>query len=359
MLIIFIGAISQSKLKGNTRTKAFTLLIPAKDEAQNISRCLDAILDQDYDLNEVEIIVLDDNSSDDTISNAQEYQSKFPSFRVHSVDQRTSLHGKANAVNEGIKLATQEIILICDADCAPNPKLFQMLISQFSEKVGVVGGITLLNEKLIKNKLFGILQNVDWVFLLGTGSGAAGAGFPISCIGSSLAFRKKAYYDVGGYEKIPFSITEDLALYKTIARKTDWEFRAPLNPEAINWSIPMTDFNSFYRQRKRWLFGSFDLNFFGGITLAAAVLMHIFPLIHFIIYPNSSLSLYAILTVFSIDFISISASLIFLNQKKYIVFLPLYFLYYLFNSIMMQYVLLFDRKVKWKNRSYSKKGLIK
>ena len=234
-----------------------------------------------------------------------------------------------------------------------------MLISQFEENVGVVGGITLLNEKLIRNKLFGVFQNIDWIFLLGTGAGAAGAGFPISCIGSSLAFRKKAYYDVGGYEEIPFSITEDLSLYKSIARNTNWEFKAPLNPESINWSIPMTNFISFYRQRKRWLFGSFDLNFFGGITLAAAVLMHIFPLIHFIVYPESNLSLYGLLTVFSVDLITISSFLIFLKQTKYIVFVPLYFLYYIINVLIMPFVLIFDRKVKWKNRTYSKKGLLK
>ena len=108
------------------------------------------------------------------------------------------------------------------------------------------------------------MQNLDWIMLQGFASGSVGINKPISCIGSNFAFRKSAYYDVGGYESLPFSITEDLLLYKTISLKTKSKFVYPLNAQAqlmlVNQWIA---FKSLYQQRKRWAIGSLGIGGFG------------------------------------------------------------------------------------------------
>lgn len=351
MGVLFIAALRKNKNK-NAETEKFSILVPAKDEATRIGACLAALAAQNFPKSDYEVIVLNDNSADNTSEVASASTADGFALRVVSVEQNKTLVGKANAINQGVALAHHSIVVICDADCEPNANWLKCISRQFAPQIDVVSGFTLLGRD--KKTLFGQLQNIDWIYLLGIGAAAARLGFPISCIGSNLAFRKSIYERVGGYEKLKFSITEDLSLYKAFAKENPRGFSFAVDAESINWSHPMNTISEFYAQRKRWVLGSFDLNILGGMLLSLALLAHLLPA-YAAVASNNVAGISALL---AIDFIVLSGFFIRLKQYILICLTPFYMIFYFFNLFAIPVVLLFARRVEWKGRVYNRKGVV-
>ncbi len=324
MLYLAFGAAKQTESDSIASDIAFTVIVPAKDEAENIAQCLDALMNQSFSSAKYEVLVMDDSSADETAAIAEAFLQKHRNISVHHVQENKTLVGKSNAIDQGIAFAKNEIIAICDADCEPNKDWLLCLAKQFKKNINVVSGFTLLAEN--KVSLFGKLQNIDWIYLLGIGASAAKLAHPISCIGSNLAFRKETYFAVGGYKKIGFSITEDLALYKTMGKYNPKAFAFDILPESINWSKPMKSYKEFYKQRKRWVLGSFDLNIVGGLLLASALLAHLIPVLS-AIYTGNIIALSAMIAIDSIVLYSFFSRL---KQRSLVFYLPVYFLFYFF-----------------------------
>lgn len=356
--LLLFGAFKQSSTHSQKQELKLSLIIPAKDEAANIESCLHAILNQNYNLELLDILLMDDASEDETVQIAKKFQEKFPHFRIERVEQNETLVGKSNGMDQGIEKAKHEIIVFCDADCEPNPDWLQTIANEFSDEISVVSGFTLLKTK--GAGLFAYLQNIDWIFLLGVGSSTVALNRPISCIGSNLAFRKRSYQEIGGYKSLEFSITEDLSLYKSMAKERKNKFAFPLDAASINWSQAMSSFKDFYKQRKRWVMGSFDLSIFGGFLLTGALAAHLLSIVSFIFFliHQNSMELLPFLSVFLCDVLLLSFYFYQLKQMKLILFLPIYFIFYLFNSLCIPFIMLFDRNVEWKNRHYNRKGVI-
>src|SRR4030095_7025838 len=109
---------------------------------------------------------------------------------------------------------------------------------------------------VIKPKnLFWGLQSVDWLYLLSVASGGDGIRIPISCVGNNMSYRKKAYDEVGGYEKIPFSVTEDFMLLQKIHKDAGYNTKFPVNDETKNITLPCLTINQLLSQKKRWAAG--------------------------------------------------------------------------------------------------------
>ena len=354
IIYLFFGSIKGKNAEVKGDQPYISVLVPAKNEELNIRDCLNAIAKQSYPVDKFEVLILDDESEDATSEIAAELTKKYSNFHLVNINEefKPNLQGKTRVIDYGIDLAKHDIILMTDADCMPHPEWIASHAEMYNEKVGMVAGITVLDESYGHSKLFSILQSIDWIFLLGSGAASSGFNNHISCIGSNISFRKKAYFDVGGYENLPFSITEDLLLFKTIAKKTNWQVIFPLKKSILNISKPMQSFKEYYQQRKRWVFGSRDLNFMGTVLLSTAILAHLFAA------TTAFYSLKQLVSIFILDSFIVLNFLMSLKLKKYIPYLPVYFGFYLVNVMMLIYVSIFDRTVIWKNRRYNRKGEI-
>ena len=111
-----------------------------------------------------------------------------------------------------LKLSKGEIILTTDADCVVSPKWAKTIASYYQKDVVMVCGYT--NQKA--ENLFEGVQDIDFIYLLTVGGGAINFGKPLSAIGNNMSYRKSAYLEAGGYEKIAFSVTEDFQLLMAI-----------------------------------------------------------------------------------------------------------------------------------------------
>jgi len=125
-----------------------SILIPARNEDKVIGRLLQRIAELTYPHDKLQVIVIDDASSDSTGRIADEYSSKYAFIEVLHRENGNGGKGKAPAMNAGFKRATGEIILCFDADYYPQKDIVEKLAKEFADpNVGAVQGrVVVLNE---------------------------------------------------------------------------------------------------------------------------------------------------------------------------------------------------------------------
>jgi cellulose synthase/poly-beta-1,6-N-acetylglucosamine synthase-like glycosyltransferase len=116
-----------------------SILIPARDEERVIGRLLQRIVELTYPKNKMEVIVIDDASSDDTRKIANAYADQYSFITVLHRDAKIGGRGKSAAMNHGFQHTKGEIILCFDADYYPQRDIVEKLTREFADpRVGAV-----------------------------------------------------------------------------------------------------------------------------------------------------------------------------------------------------------------------------
>jgi cellulose synthase/poly-beta-1,6-N-acetylglucosamine synthase-like glycosyltransferase len=245
-----------------------------------------------------------------------------------------------------LELVKGEIILTTDADCIVSPTWAKALASYYQKDVAMVCGYT---SQESYNSFSG-MQSLDFIYLLTVAGGAMNYNLPLSCIGNNMSYRKMVYNEIGGYESIPFSVTEDFKLLRTIYNLKKYKIIYPLDDEAHVISKPCEDFKELFWQRKRWGVGGLDSDLAGFFVMSIGFVANICIVLLPFLYSISALYL----TVFklAIDFFFLYPALKKLNitkQLKYFLAFEIYFLVYV---ILLPFIVLPSKKVIWKGRQY-------
>ena len=346
---IFLAGIRKSSdVRSNTTRPFVSVIIAARNEEGNIKACLDSLDIQTYPKRSYEVIVVDDQSHDKTASICLEYAAGNPNIRVVSSSPETRLRGKTNALASGIKLAKGEIIMITDADCKVPPAWIEGTVKRYTPKVGIVGGMTLQRAW----KAFEGMQSLDWAYLLGIASAAVGWKNPLSTIGNNLSFRRQAYSDVGGYENIPFSVTEDYSLFQAIVRTGRWDYLYPIDPALLVVSKPCETWGELIRQKHRWGKGGLDMKVSGFAIMSLGFLTHVLVLAGPILFGSILFALTALLLKLIGDYTFLYTVLKRLNKTSELRYFHAFQLYYLLYVIALPFIVVLGRKVTWKGRQY-------
>ncbi len=112
-----------------------SVIVPARNEEQYIVRCIQSLLDQTYQSDLFEIIIVDDCSTDDTLSIAKSFlQSNVKAISLNDIDYGKVINSyKKKAIETGITLAKGELIVCTDADCIA-PVTWLQSLAAFYEK---------------------------------------------------------------------------------------------------------------------------------------------------------------------------------------------------------------------------------
>lgn len=177
----------------------FSVVIAARNEARNIGHCLDSLGAQSISPDRFEVIIVNDRSTDDTGAIIKGYCSRFGNMRHLSVTETPDgLSPKKFAVAQGVAAARHEIIVFTDADCRVPPAWLETIGRHFTDKVGLVQGITAYRYVDGMNRLFFRLQALDFLSHGIVAAAAIGIGLPINSNANNFAFRRKAFIDAGG-----------------------------------------------------------------------------------------------------------------------------------------------------------------
>jgi cellulose synthase/poly-beta-1,6-N-acetylglucosamine synthase-like glycosyltransferase len=327
-----------------------TVIVSARNEAENILACLQSLEALDYPENLLEIIVVNDRSEDETEQIITEFIDQKPCFKYFKISKSIpDLSGKASAISQAIEQSQGEIIFITDADCVVPENWIKKTILYFAGQVGMVAGFTLLN---FSRGTFNNIQNLDWAYLLSVAAGAAGLGIPLTCMGNNFAFRRSAYEMVGGYHGVGFSVTEDFALLKAIARRTSWKIRFAIDRECLVKTKPMISWKDFFNQRKRWAVGGQSVHWLGKLLIGISMVTNFILIGSVIFSQNYSFILSLLLCMFIGDYLLVRSSAKQLNAKLHLKYLPFYRIFFILYSTVLLFDLLFNRKVIWKGIQY-------
>ncbi|MCU0644537.1 MAG: glycosyltransferase, partial [bacterium] len=238
------------KLGKNEKHFSVSIIVAMKNEMNCARRCLEALILQNYPADLLEIIVVDDGSSDETPEILAEYTRNF-SF-VHFFLNEHDNAGKKAALDLGIQNSRGEILLFTDADCAPPPGWVSALLGNFDVETGIVVGFSPVIDPL--NSLLGKILQLDSLANGIVAAGAIGNSSAITCTGRNLAYRRAVYDQVNGFQKIAGSVSGDDDLFLQLVHKeTDWKIQYATEAESIVPSYQSKNIIELFKQKRRHL----------------------------------------------------------------------------------------------------------
>lgn len=346
-IVFVIGTQKKFKQLNDDKLPTASVIVACRNEEANIERCLIALDNLIYPDNKLEIIIVDDRSTDRTGEIIDKFIEGKPRFtKITTRKEIGKLKGKTNALANALDIAKGEIILTTDADCAASPTWAKTLASYYLKDVAIVNGFT----PQFANSHFTGMQNLDFLYLLTVSSGTINLNFPLSCIGNNMSYRKAVYDEVGGYESIPFSVTEDFNLMMAIHKLKKYKIIYPLDENSKVESLACPDIKSMYRQKKRWAVGGLKAPLVGFMVVATGFLAHLGILLSPFFLSSELLMMifFKVLIDFQILY-HISKKLSIQSSMKYFLTFELFYIVYV---VILPFTILFNRKVIWKGREY-------
>lgn len=229
---------------GNT---TISIIIPARNEENNIGKLLEALQSQSYPKELIEIIVVDDHSTDGTAGIVQQFSfTKLVQLKEDSINSY-----KKKAIETGITAATGELIVTTDADCIPPPDWLQTIVSFKEEKQSAfIASPVVINCNLSVLQIF---QAMDFMVLQGITGAVVSKEKMSMCNGANLAYERKTFYEVNGFTGIDHIASgDDMLLMHKIWKQNPGKVHYLKSKEAIVSTEPMKTWRSFFNQRIRW-----------------------------------------------------------------------------------------------------------
>ena len=227
-----------------------SIIIAARDEAENIRKTIEDLLAQDYEKEYLEIIFIDDHSTDNTGAIIASYAAQ--GISLISLNETNTINSyKKKAIETAIGGAKGELIITTDADCRMGPNWLKTIVSYYQE-----GGYKMISAPVVyfeEQSRFERAQSLEFLFLIGMGAATIGNKRPSTCNGANLAYERTAFYEVGGFKGIDdlASGDDELLLHK-MAEKYSNKIGFLKNHDALVYTQAKPTLGAFIQQRKRW-----------------------------------------------------------------------------------------------------------
>lgn len=231
-----------------------SILVPAHDEAVVITRTVRALLGLEYPKDRYEIIVINDNSTDDTAEKLEQIQAEFPDRKliVISTGPEVGGKGKSNALNIGFSVSTGDVIAIYDADNTPQPDALAILVETLMEddKLGaVIGKFRTRNRNA---SLLSRFVNIETLAYQCMNQAGRYYFFKLCTIpGTNYVIRRSLIEEIGGWDVN--ALSEDTEISFRLYRMGYYIKQMPL---AVTWEQEPHLLNVWFRQRTRWAKGN-------------------------------------------------------------------------------------------------------
>lgn len=229
-----------------------SVVIPARNEAAHLSRCLRSVLDQSYPPSRYEVILVNDHSTDATKAIA--YLLAQQHSQLHIVDLELShptVAYKKAALAAGIDAAQGEFILQTDADCEVGHRWIECMVSHLGPNTGLVAGPVLLTHS---GHWLQRLQALELMGLVVLGGGSMARRRPNMANGANLGYRRAVFEEVAGFAGIDrVASGDDELLLQKIHRLGKYELRFVRCRAALVLTPAQPDWASLRAQRLRWV----------------------------------------------------------------------------------------------------------
>lgn len=221
-----------------------SVVVPVRDGAATIGRLLQDLYAQDHPRTQLEVWVVDDGSTDRTEAIVRGMMPRWP--ELHWVAARGE--GKKAAITTGVAMARGELVLLTDADVRCGPARVGDVAQEW-QRTNV--DLLLMPIAVEGAGWLGRVQGDEQAAMTWVGAAAALEGRPLLANGANMAFRKKAFEQVGGYSGDHRSSGDDLFLLERF-QKAGLSMGYLLDPRVVVRTDAEHDVPGFWRQRLRW-----------------------------------------------------------------------------------------------------------
>lgn len=366
LLIYGFDKVTDFKLQDLLSKTKFSIVIPFRNEAENLPKLLESIAKLNYPRDLFEVILVDDDSEDDSVSVIKKHISERPLDRVYTErsrstqsdiriikNNRTSNSPKKDAITSAIKISKHSWIITTDADCIL-PKYW---LDTFDECIQtnqpncIVAPVTYHG----KTSFFNRFQALDFLSLQGATIGGFGIKNPFMCNGANFAYLKSEFISVNGFDgNDTISSGDDIFLLEKIVNRDAKKVHYLKSKKAIVTTNPAINLKHLIQQRLRWASKTSNLNnwftkLVGLVVLIGNLVCLVFiPAVIFnFIYIKIAIALFSI--KFSIDFLLLFKTSRFFKQENLLLSYLLSSIIYPIFSVYIA-LLSFFKSYQWKGR---------
>lgn len=231
-----------------------SIIIPARNEERHIKNCIESILANNYPKELIEILVINDDSSDQTadiVRSFELHQVRCINLVEYPIPNQFGLAYKKWAIELGVKLASHDVIITTDADTLMKPTWLSSMINHFitSGAVMLAAPVVFLPEKSMLNTF----QRIDFLVMQGITAAVHYLRIGNMCNGANLMFSKAAFNEVGGFSNATKNVSgDDYMLMSKFRQLYPKNIEYLLDKQAIVMTYPPTNWKNFFQQRIRW-----------------------------------------------------------------------------------------------------------
>ena len=234
--------LNEEKTKITIKFPSVSILIPAYNEEKTITKTIKSVLNLDYPKDKLEIIVINDSSTDNTANMVKKFK------EVKLIYNKHRGAGKASALNTGLKYANGELFAVIDADSEIEKYSLKNLISYFEDnKTGsVISSIKIRNPKNIYHHI----QRLEYILATFIRKLMSKIDTLHITPGVLSVYRTRLIKKLGGFDEK--NITEDLEIALRLRANN---YSVKMSPDSITYTRIPSDFKELWHQRIRWFRG--------------------------------------------------------------------------------------------------------
>lgn len=357
------GKVKPFYLRNLPAKTTFSVIIPFRNEADNLPELLKSIKGLKYPKHLFEIIFVDDDSNDDSVEVIKKELGTFSSevniqLEVKIIkNERHSNAPKKDAITAAIKQAKNDWIITTDGDCVL-PKYwldsFDEFIQQTYSKC-IVAPVTYLDV----NSFLKRFQLLDVLSLQGSTMGSFGIKKPFMCNGANFGYKKSAFAALNGFEgNTHIASGDDIFFLEKVIGAYPKSVNYLKCEQAIVTTKSQPSWPLLIEQRLRWAAkASAYKNKFGTLTGFLVLLANALVLATALFTALGMFKLktlvYILFIKFNIDFLLIYKTAVFFDKKHVLISYVTAFLVYPFFSIYIAFLSMF-KTYKWKNRTFKR-----
>lgn len=365
LFIYGFDKVDDFKLQDLESKTKFSVVIPFRNEANNLPQLLNSISELNYPKDLFEIILVDDNSEDDSVEvirrvlNTKPFKKSFT--RTDSIkiieNNRISNSPKKDAINSAIAISKYDWIITTDADCVL-PKYWLDTFDEYIQTTDIdciVAPVAYFGNTTFFNRF----QALDFMSLQGVTMGGFGVKKPFLCNGANFCYQKSIFNSFRGFEgNNNIASGDDIFLLEKFKQVNPQRVGYLKSTNAIVHTHPVSNLKQLIQQRLRWTSkASHNPNWFSKLVgvvvfLANFVCIALIPLLLLqFLTPRIVLALFVM--KFAIDFLLLFKTARFLKQENSLFsFISSSLLYPLFSCYIV--VLSMFKSFNWKGRTFKK-----
>jgi len=332
--------------------KSVSIVIAVRNEENTLPVLLRSLQNQVYPVENFEIILIDDHSTDGSYVLMKKFETENKNTRVLSLSANEA--GKKSAIRYGVECAKGELIITTDADCRMNPEWLSTIVSfqQVTEAGLIIAPVAYLSN----NSLFEKILALEFASLVATGASSANLGMPILCNGANMAFLKSLYPKDKHIMENNSPSGDDIFFLLNVKKTMRQRIRFLKSFNSIVYTTCPSSLKDFINQRKRWYSKSVhytdpEILACGFLVSAANFFLSLSILFAFVFPSLLSFVLSIFLLKLLTDIIFLFPYLAFIRERQLIwlapileIVYPFYIFYVIIAASIGQY--------SWKGREY-------